>query len=86
MKIYAQQLMSAFGKKRTSNCRPAMSAFGGKADITATQRNVCFSNWPVEVKRLQAIHYCGVDVTGGLVLRLGLGGNLAIHACGSRGC
>jgi hypothetical protein len=26
-------VMSAFGTKRTSNCRPAMSAFGGKADI-----------------------------------------------------
>jgi hypothetical protein len=25
--------MSAFGTKRTSNCRAAMSAFGGKADI-----------------------------------------------------
>jgi hypothetical protein len=25
--------MSAFGTKRTWNCRPAMSAFGGKADI-----------------------------------------------------
>jgi hypothetical protein len=25
--------MSAFGTKRTSSCRPAMSAFGGKADI-----------------------------------------------------
>jgi hypothetical protein len=25
--------MSAFGTKRTSDCRPAMSAFGGKADI-----------------------------------------------------
>jgi hypothetical protein len=25
--------MSAYGTKQTSNCRPAMSAFGGKADI-----------------------------------------------------
>jgi hypothetical protein len=25
--------MSAYGTKRTSACRPAMSAFGGKADI-----------------------------------------------------
>ena len=25
--------MSAYGTKRTSNCRSAMSAFGGKADI-----------------------------------------------------
>jgi hypothetical protein len=25
--------MSAFGTKRTSNYRPAMSAFGGKADM-----------------------------------------------------
>jgi hypothetical protein len=28
-----QRRMSAFGTKRTSDCRPAMSAFGGKADI-----------------------------------------------------
>jgi hypothetical protein len=30
---------SAFGTKRTFNCHPAMSAFGGKADLTATERN-----------------------------------------------
>jgi hypothetical protein len=28
--------MSAYGTKRTSNYCPAMSAFGGKADIVAT--------------------------------------------------
>jgi hypothetical protein len=31
--------MSAFGTKRQSNSRPPMSVFGGKADITATERN-----------------------------------------------
>jgi hypothetical protein len=30
------------GTKRTSNCRPAMSAFGGKADIEISRRHVCF--------------------------------------------
>jgi hypothetical protein len=29
--------MSAYGTKRTSNCHPAMSAFGGKADIGPTR-------------------------------------------------
>jgi hypothetical protein len=29
--------MSAFGTKRTSHSRPAMSAFEGKADMTRTQ-------------------------------------------------
>jgi hypothetical protein len=33
---------SAYGTKRTSQSRLPMSAFGGKADITAAQRNVCF--------------------------------------------
>jgi hypothetical protein len=31
--------MSAFGTKRTSQYAPPMSAFGGKADIAATERN-----------------------------------------------
>jgi hypothetical protein len=34
--------MSVIGTKRTSNCRPAMSVFGGKADIgfrTASVKN-----------------------------------------------
>jgi hypothetical protein len=30
------------GTKRTSKTRPAMSAFGGIADITADQQNVRF--------------------------------------------
>jgi hypothetical protein len=33
--------MSASGTKQTSNCHPAMSAFGGKADIDGQQSNVC---------------------------------------------
>ena len=32
----------AFGTKRTSKRRPAMSAFGGKADIAQTFENVRF--------------------------------------------
>jgi hypothetical protein len=35
--------------------------------------NVRFSNRPVEVKRFQTIHDCGVDVTRGLVLLFGIG-------------
>jgi hypothetical protein len=35
--------------------------------------DVCFSNRPFEVKRFQAIHLCGVDVTRGLVLLFGIG-------------
>src|SRR6516165_7731658 len=34
--------MSAFGTKRTSRHTRPMSAFGGKADISRTFRNVCF--------------------------------------------
>jgi hypothetical protein len=33
---------SAFGTKRTSKRRPAMSAFGGKADVVISGRHVCF--------------------------------------------
>jgi hypothetical protein len=33
---------SAFGTKRTSSCHPAMSAFGGKADIAISERQVRF--------------------------------------------
>jgi hypothetical protein len=33
---------SAFGTKQTSNYRPTMSAFGGKADINGWQSDVCF--------------------------------------------
>jgi hypothetical protein len=32
--------MSAYGTKRTSERRPAMPAFGGKADINGSQFNV----------------------------------------------
>ena len=35
--------------------------------------NVRFSNRPLGVKRLQAIHHCSVDVAHGLVLLFGLG-------------
>ena len=38
-----------------------------------TGRHVCFSNRPIGVKRFQAIHHCGLDVTRGLVLLYGLG-------------
>jgi hypothetical protein len=34
--------MSESGTKRTSNWRPAMSAFGGKADIAVSEHHVCF--------------------------------------------
>jgi hypothetical protein len=50
-----------------------MSAFGGKADITRTCADVCFSNRPFGVKRFQTIHDCGIDVTRGLVLLYGIG-------------
>src|SRR5438874_6272479 len=43
------------------------------SDIPACQRDVCFSNRPVGVKRFQTIHDCGVDVAHGLVLLSGLG-------------
>ena len=37
-----KMLMSAFGTKRTSDRRLPMSAFGGKADIAQTSKNVRF--------------------------------------------
>ena len=49
-----------------------MSAFGGKADMTQTCADVCFSNRPGGVKRFQTVHG-GVNVTRGLVLLSGLG-------------
>jgi hypothetical protein len=33
---------SPIGTKRTSNWHPAMSAFGGKADIAVSMRHVCY--------------------------------------------
>jgi hypothetical protein len=35
-------MMSAIGTKRTSQCTRLMSAFGGKADIEISGRDVCF--------------------------------------------
>ena len=52
---------------------PAMSAFGGKADIAPAPQNVRFSNRPVGVKRFQTIHQCSVDVARGLALLFGIG-------------
>jgi hypothetical protein len=42
-------------------------------DMTGRAANVRFSNRPLGVKRLQAIHHCSVDVAHGLVLLFGLG-------------
>ena len=39
---FAAMHMSAFGTKRTCQSLSAMSAFGGKADITRTCTDVCF--------------------------------------------
>ena len=60
-----------------------MSAFGGKADIAFCDAHVCFSNWPVWVKRCQTIHRCSVDVACGLALLFGLG-TLALPSWGWR--
>ena len=38
--MFAAAHESAFGTKRTFNCGPAMSAFGGKADIAFADQNV----------------------------------------------
>jgi hypothetical protein len=42
-------------------------------DITPLADHVRFSNRPVEVKRFQTHHDCGVDVTCGLALLFGIG-------------
>jgi len=62
-----------------------MSAFGGKADILATNRDVCFSNRPAGVKRFQTVHGCGVDVARGLVLLSGIGTRPFHHGIRRRG-
>src|SRR6516164_7120045 len=67
------RIEETFGIKQTSESTQLMSAFGGKADITRTRADVCFSNRPVGVKRFQTIRHCGVDVARGLVLLYGLG-------------
>jgi hypothetical protein len=41
--LFAAVHESAFDTKRTFGAGSSMSVFGGKADITAAQRNVCFS-------------------------------------------
>ena len=45
----------------------------GSAPTAATQKHVCFSNRPFEVKRFQTIHHCNVDVAHGLALLFGIG-------------
>ena len=42
---FQTELMSAFGTKRTFQSRSAMSAFGGKADITRTWADVRTALW-----------------------------------------
>jgi ABC transporter substrate binding protein len=40
--VLLRLLTSGYGTKRTSKRGPAMSAFGGKADIALKSDNVCF--------------------------------------------
>jgi hypothetical protein len=63
--------------------RMTMSAFGHKRPRQAAKVDVRFSNRPVEVKRFQTHHDCGVDVTCGLALLFGLG-TLALPSWDSR--
>ena len=49
--------------------QPANVTFGPLLPIC----DVRFSNRPFEVKRIQTIHHCGVDVARGLVLLFGIG-------------
>ena len=46
---------------------------GSIASISTHPGHFRFSNRPVEVKRFQALHCCGVDVTRGLALLSGIG-------------
>ena len=50
-----------------------MSALPTIADIKCQSSDVCFSNRPFGVKRLQAIHQVSVDVAHGLALLFGIG-------------
>src|SRR5271169_6218466 len=71
--LLANSEPSTHGTKRTSNDVQLTSAFGGKADMGRTARDVCFSNRPFWVKRFQTIHHCCVEVARGLVLLFGIG-------------
>jgi hypothetical protein len=42
MHLAAPALRWRAGTKQTSDRRPVMSAFGGKADIAVSERHVCF--------------------------------------------
>jgi len=68
-----QARMSALGQKPTSEHVHPVSALPPKADMVQRGRDVRFSNRPAGVKRFQAIHDRGVNVTRGLVLLYGIG-------------
>src|SRR6516165_552440 len=53
--------------------------------VTWASFYVCFSNRPVEVKRFQAIHDCGVGITRGLVLLFGIGARPFQHGIRGQG-
>src|SRR6516225_10714383 len=59
--------------------------FLGRGAILHHSNDVRFSNRPVEVKRFQAIHDCGVGITRGLVLLFGLGARPFQHGIRGQG-
>jgi len=61
-----------------------MSALPPKEDMVE-HCDVRFSNRPVEVKRFQAIHDCGVGITRGLVLLFGIGARPFQHGIRGQG-
>ena len=58
--------------KRAKNAKRIAGFQAGPLD-SSPKYNVRFSNRPVGVKRFQAIHGSGVDVSRGLVLLFGIG-------------
>ena len=52
---------------------PARVRKGHSSGEPRSHADVCFSNRPFWVKRLQTIHHCSVDVAHGLVLLFGIG-------------
>ena len=74
--------------KHISRKSPPLSEIGFRGQVAQHQfqtSDVRFSNRPVEVKRFQAIHDCGVGITRGLVLLFGIGARPFQHGIRGQG-
>src|SRR6516165_1304150 len=85
--------MGVLAGSRTFEASKLQAARASKISLVArrglredeTLNYVRFSNRPVEVKRFQAIHDCGVGITRGLVLLFGIGARPFQHGIRGQG-